>query len=119
MALKLWLDDERNPLHHDKVGWVWVKTVDEAIALVERTVDEWEAASLDHDLGACDPCVELARTDQEARGCTHVPSGYAFVRWMIENGRWPATMPTVHSMNPIGAKRMREDIARYWGTGAP
>lgn len=117
MALRLWLDDERNPLHRGLEGWVWVKTVDEAIALVERTTDTWEEASLDHDLGACEPCIEQARTDDQARGCSHVATGYAFVKWMIEHDRWPRLRPAVHSANPVGAQRMREDIERFWSPG--
>jgi hypothetical protein len=113
MALMLWLDDERNPLKRGLEGWVWVKTVEEAIAVVSSSADEWTDASLDHDLGACDDCLRKAESDQQARECRHVLNGYAFVRWMIEAGRWPANLPAVHSANPVGAQRMREDIARF------
>ena len=59
---KLWLDDERDPRDwlpkirwmrgrppEDFEGWVWVKTAQEAIALIET--GEVTIVSLDHDLG--------------------------------------------------------------------
>ena len=47
-AMKVWLDDRREP----PPGWVWVKTPAETIALLEAGgVDE---LSLDHDLGLWD-----------------------------------------------------------------
>jgi hypothetical protein len=111
--MKLWLDDERNPLHRGLEGWTWVKTVEEAIALVERSA-LWEEASLDHDLGACEPCVKRAENDDQARGCRHVKNGYDFVLWMAEHGKWPTEKPQVHSMNPVGRIAMTLAIERYF-----
>jgi len=105
---RLYLDDVRRC----PVGWTPARSVAEAIEVMER-YDVIEA-SLDHDLGACDACLKTEPQATANLHCRHVPDGKAFVRWMIENDRWPRTKPTVHSMNPYGAKAMREDIDRYW-----
>jgi hypothetical protein len=59
---RIWLDDERDPQEwlpgmpwmrgrpaEDLEGWIWVRTAQEAIALIET--GEVTEASLDHDLG--------------------------------------------------------------------
>lgn len=88
-AMNLWLDDVRPAPD----GFTHVKTVDEAMPYLIS--GEVEKASLDHDLGD---------------GAT----GYWLVSWMEENDIWPKEKPLVHSMNPWGAHRMREVIARKW-----
>lgn len=121
MSLKLWLDDERNPLHRGLEGWLWVKSVDEAVRAVKDAVERgevFERASLDHDLGACDECLRVAQTDQDARECRHLPTGVAFVHWMVVSGLWPTEKPSVHSANPVGAANMRSDIDRWFGREA-
>jgi hypothetical protein len=106
MTMKLWLDDERPAPE----GWLRARSVEEAIYIMgysrfsptksEREFpyrENFEACSLDHDLGMGD--------DND---------GIQFVDWMVENGIWPKTKPTVHSMNPAGRKRMERTIDRYW-----
>ncbi len=61
IKLNLWLDDIRDPLDYGKEGWTWVKTVEEAKSLLLG--GEVENASLDHDLGACEVCLEGMTSD--------------------------------------------------------
>jgi hypothetical protein len=110
----MWLDDVRACPD----GWTHVKTVAEAKALLLAGPVEW--ASLDHDLGICPRCVDMADADIDARlcpkDCTHEchETGSDLVRWMAENDVWPRTKPRVHSANPVGAAYMRGVIERYW-----
>lgn len=89
--MKIWLDDMRPAPD----GWVWVRTVEEAIELMSS--GEVVEASLDHDLG-----------DGEQEG-------YRLVLWMAENDTWPTGFVSVHSSNPPGAERMCGVIERYGG----
>jgi hypothetical protein len=93
--MKLWLDDVRVPPDE---SWTWVKTVEEAIALMD-TGDVTEA-SLDHDLG----------TDQQGQ---ELPEGRTLVYWMAENGCWPSDAITIHSANVVGVDYMVGMIERY------
>lgn len=98
--MKLWLDDVRDPADYlsDGYDWYWVKTVTQALELIEewkRRGVEWTDASLDHDLGAFD-------------------TGYDLLNWMAETNNWPTNAPMVHSMNPVGRKRMQDFITRHY-----
>lgn len=97
--VRLWLDDNRNPVKFGCVGWKWVKTYDEAISAF-KNFDVIEA-SLDHDLGI-----------QSTIGMTghHEKTGYDVVCWLEENGIYPVDGIKVHSMNPIGRKNMLKGI---------
>jgi len=112
--LSLWLDD----LRPAPTGWLWVKSVAEAIAaLATGTV---EHASLDHDLGhGCEGgCLDdsgdvvrlLCGADCQ---CECHRTGYDLVKWMAEWNVWPTRSIRVHSTNPSGAANMRATIARY------
>jgi len=46
--MQIWLDDKRNPIYPN---WVWVKTAEEAIQLLEQHGLEITDMSFDHDLG--------------------------------------------------------------------
>lgn len=115
--MKLYLDDIREcPL-----GFVLARSCGEAVAIIRslRDLNEpFEAASLDHDLGACEKCTEQRKAIWEREGvmpnCEHIGTGVTMVHWMIRNRAWPLTKPTVHSMNPYGASVMRGLIDRYW-----
>jgi hypothetical protein len=87
-GLKLWLDD----LRPAPEGWVWAKTVEEAIEVLEA--GEVGEASLDYDMG-------LGKRN-----------GDALCLWMAENEVWPQTL-TVHSSNPPGARSMCRLIERH------
>lgn len=114
--MKLWLDDIRPAPD----GWHWVKTVDEAKAMLIR--GGVEHASLDHDLGACSDCLNgrtpeqwLEETNFTAMPhCDHFGTGYTLVCWMEENDIWPPYKPAVHSRNPAGAAKMRAAIERKY-----
>jgi hypothetical protein len=89
-GIRLWLDDIRTPPNDT---WTWVKTVDEAVALMETgRVTE---ASLDHDLG------------------DEVPEGRRLVLWMAEHDIWPSEAISVHSGNVVGHEYMVGVIERY------
>ena len=97
--VRLWLDDVRDPVTHGHIGWLWVKTYEEAIEAFQK-YDVIEA-SLDHDLG---PLSAIGiENDVEL-------SGYDVVKWMEENNVYPIYGVSVHSMNPIGAKRMKDGL---------
>lgn len=93
-GVNVWVDDERVAPE----GWVWVKTAEQAIAILET--DGVDSLSLDHDLGD--------RSEPEL-------TGYTVCLWLAENGHWPKNKPTVHSSNAVGAANMRSVIDRYGG----
>lgn len=102
--IDLWLDDIRDPIKHGYIGWTWVKTADEAIALL--ATGRVRQASLDHDL-----TVEqtLGRHSTE-------PTGYTVVCWMERENVWPPKGVRVHSMNPEGRSRMQQVIDRAYAS---
>ena len=83
--MDVWLDDTRaNPY-----GWVWVKTVDEAIEYLKT--GEVEYLSLDNDLG---------------EGITE---GREVVKWLWENDVWPKGI-VIHSSNVVAVEYMAKMI---------
>jgi hypothetical protein len=92
-SLRVWLDDRREP----EPGWVWVKTPEAAIELLEA--GEVEEISLDHDLGY----------DEDGRERT----GYEVVLWIEEAvalGGFKPPVMTVHTANPPGHERLLRAI---------
>lgn len=100
--MKLWLDDERDPVvwrPQDGHQWLWLKTAEEAIELIaEDVVCE---ISFDHDLG-------------------EGSNGYDVAKF-IEEGAYSGTLTpikwAVHSANPVGAaniERAMEQADIYW-----
>ena len=84
--MKMWLDDMRKP----PKDFVWVKTAKEAIGWIDQGIVEF--IDLDHDLGEGDG------------------TGYevaAHIEAMAWEGRLKPMGWAVHSMNPVGANRMR------------
>jgi hypothetical protein len=109
-AVYLWLDDYRPAPD----GWVGVTTVvDAKLSLETGRVDR---ASLDHDLGACETCMDgmEAHNFRTMPHCKHVGTGYDLCVWMADTGHWPTEMPTVHSANRVGGKRMKAIIDKYF-----
>lgn len=109
--MKLWLDDVRPA----PPGWDHVKTLADAKAALASGVVR--RASLDHDLGWCAECAKDTAIHGYATvigSCPHIGTGYDLVCWMEETGHWPAEKPTVHSANPVGAKRMQQAIDRHF-----
>lgn len=114
--INLFVDDFRQAPE----GWTLATTVAQAkYLLMTRKV---RLLSLDHDMGACSLCIASSshvgdmQTPETTffNWCPHAEDGTALVRWIIETGYWPQEKPTVHSMNPVGAARMRGMIERYW-----
>ena len=100
----LWLDDIRDPAKNGFAGATWVTTADEAIAGLQTR--EFEFASLDHDLS-----VEamLGNPAMDER------TGYTVVCWLEEHPEyWPSLGVRVHSMNPVGRKKMLEVIHGHY-----
>lgn len=88
--MRLWLDD----LRPAPPGWVWIKTVSAALALLRRGLVA--EVSLDHDLG-------------EDGGGT----GYDVAAWIEEeafHGRLRRVRWAVHSANPVGKERMEQAL---------
>ena len=112
----LWLDDMRPAPD----GWVHVKTVQEAQAILMG--GSVRHASLDHDLGACEECCPMTAEQwleeneyQSMPHCEHFGTGYDLVCWMEETGTWPQEKPTVHSANPAGRSKMLAAIEKQFG----
>jgi len=108
--MKLWLDDARAPWKNGCLGWTWIQTADDAIALLKT--GNVEEASLDHDL----------TEQQTVRGGTYgvvyddgYSTGYDVLCWLEANPQfWPPKGVRVHSMNSAGAARMHEVIERHY-----
>ena len=96
-SMKLWLDDTRKP---PDSTWAWVRTAEEATAWLRQ--DIVSEASLDHDL-------DLANLGKENF------TGYDVVCWLEKHPvHWPWDGVEVHSMNPVGAEKMRVVINRHY-----
>lgn len=90
----LWLDD----LRPAPPGWVWARSVNEAIRVIGNPTIAVSHVSLDHDLG-----------DYENDG----GDGPRFTDWMAGNNQWPTLGLRVHSSNPMGAETMLRTTDRY------
>lgn len=88
--MKLWIDDIRTPPNDT---WTWAKTELEAMTIVKERASEITAVSFDHDLGGDDTSRSIAL-------------------YMAEFDCFPPKC-WVHSMNPVGAKYLRDTIDRY------
>jgi hypothetical protein len=99
----MWLDDVRPA----PAGWVHVKTVNEAKALLQT--GQVEHASLDHDLSDFDSHGGTGYMPSSSREQT----GYDLVKWMAETNTWPTQSCVVHSANPVGVMAMQRTIERY------
>lgn len=81
-----------------------MKTADEAIAALKT--GKYDLASLDHDL-----------SEAATMGCASESekTGYTVVCWLEANPEfWPTDGVYVHSMNPVGATRMRQVIHTHY-----
>jgi hypothetical protein len=92
--IKLFLDDTRDPWEHGRCGWTWVKTVEEAIKLLQSG-EVW-CASLDHDLT---PMASMGFWEDQK-------TGLDVLIWMWKNQSWPEGGVQIHSQNPLGSARM-------------
>ena len=99
--MKLWIDDVRPAPE----GYIWLKTVNEAIRYIEiygdyidfnnNLVDLIEIIDIDHDAG-----------NYACYGGDYIK----LLNWFEETGRsYPIH---IHSMNPVGVANMRQIIER-------
>ncbi len=105
--MKIYLDDCREPPD----GWILAKTADECIEYLKT--GKVTALSLDHDLG--EEPTNHVYTDIHGYigdGLREGKTGYTVVEWMISNNVFPEHI-TVHSMNPVGRKKMTDSLYRY------
>jgi hypothetical protein len=101
--MKMWHDDVRPAPE----GWTWVRTNEEAQALLNE--HEVVECSLDHDLGFHDVDATQDGGAFFLAGSSPDGSGYDLVRWMCENDKVPAQV-TIHSWNLHGAQRMANHL---------
>ena len=91
--MKIWLDD----LRPAPGGYVWCRSVNEAIRFIKSTESEIELIDCDHDLGV-----------YAADG----GDGIKLLDWLLErNTLYPVAL---HTMNPVGRENMRRMLQRYW-----
>lgn len=96
--MKLWLDDVRPAPE----GYVWVKSVNEAINLIGDVEEHLGVATiglidLDYDSG-----------DYEKDGGPYIK----LMDWLVETNRmYPLAF---HSQNPVGSAAMQRMYRRYW-----
>lgn len=103
----LWLDDVRPPWKFGYTGATWVKTAAECIK--ELQTGNYDFASLDHDLAE----------EHYPWNCEDIESckgtGYDVTCWLEDNPEfWPRLGTAVHSMNPVGRKRMEYVVWRHY-----
>lgn len=110
--INLWLDDVRVA----PVGWHHANTVERAKTLMEHF--QVEEMSLDCDMDLCPKChssESLMIADVISPSCTcNAPNGVDFVQWMVDNNKWPAKKPRVHSANIELSAVMREMIDKHF-----
>ena len=94
--MKIWLDDVRQVPD----GYVWTKSVNETIKLIEKAESDGETIELldlDHDLG------------------DYAPDGGDAIKlldYLVENEKfYPVRL---HTANPVGMDNMARMIRRYW-----
>lgn len=99
--MNVWLDDTRDPTKHGHIGWEWVTSVTECIALLESGAVE--VLSLDHDL---DPQAAIGLPPTQ-------PTGADVLRWMIAHPDIACDRIELHSDNPEGMRTMRALVGEW------
>lgn len=109
--MHIWLDDIRDPKlpqfnmstkYKARGSEIWIKTVPQAIAFLEKNKGKVVSVSFDHDLG-------VGQVD-----------GIELAKWFEEKayfGEYPRVRWKVHSDNPVGAKNIAaamKSAERYW-----
>ena len=99
--MKLWIDDVRPA----PKGYIWLKTVNDAIRYIEIYGDY-----LDFDNNLVD-MIEIVDIDHDAGSYACYGGDYIkLLDWLEETGRnYPIH---IHSMNPVGIENMRRIIQR-------
>lgn len=91
--MKIWLDDIR-PVPE---GYVWCKSVNEAITVIEDNKNNIGVIDLDHDLG------DFAKDGGDA---------ICLMDYLVENGLFYKL--NFHTANPVGLANMKRMYNRYW-----
>ena len=120
--MKIWLDDDRPA----PKGWVWVKTADEAIAVLDGMANASRAdhithMSFDHDLadvhyewvGAFMLDENHPLRKHAEIECAKEKTGYDVILWMAEHNIWPTEECRVHTHNSVRGPVMADMINRY------
>lgn len=94
MLFYIWVDDTRPIPKVPYENCYWAKTYKEAISFITNNIRPADSlvVDLDHDLGS-------------------KKSGYDVAKWLVQNSYQGAFK--VHSMNPVGAKNIRDTLLRY------
>ena len=103
--MNLWIDDVREPWRYGKLGWVWAKTFEEAQQYLQS--GKVHDVSFDHDLDPDHYPWSGIPLDQ------HYDTGYDLLVWMKDNGIKVSGWITLHTMNPVGMKRMTDFLSKY------
>lgn len=119
MAIKLYVDDIRNPDFFVGPGWHWARTVTEAIRILHT--QEVSEVSIDHDI--CHPGTACPETFE--------PVARFIVTWIWDmddetygeryvrargNSNYEGGLPvTIHTANPTGAENMRQILETFGG----
>ena len=77
---------------------MWCKSVNQAIWLLQTTLEDIEMIDCDHDLG-----------DYSSDG----GDGIKLLDWLAENKLYYPIK--IHTMNPVGRANMERIILRHWG----
>ena len=94
--MKIWLDDLR-PVPE---GYMWAKSVNQAITMIEKaenSAETVELLDLDHDLG--DYCLDGG-------------DAIKLLDWLAERETYYPVQ--IHTANPVGRQNMERLINRYW-----
>ncbi len=115
--MNVYLDDMRKP----PSGWYLSTSVAETIRLLEQGVID--KLSLDHDLGACEVCMQGKSIEQwmiednfeSMPNCEHVGTGYDVLLWIEEEvytrGFGPPDI-NIHTANPVARTKMEAALKK-------
>ncbi len=91
--IKIWLDDIRSAPE----GYIWCRSVNQAIRVIQQVGGEVEFVDCDHDLG-----------DYAGDG----GDGIRLLDWLAEHELFCKIK--IHTKNPVGRMNMERMIKRYW-----
>lgn len=107
--MNLWLDDIREPWCYGRVGWIWVKTAQEAIAAL--STGRVESLSLDHDLEAH----HYPTANNPDGALVDSGTGYEVTCFLETHPEfYPSKEVQVHTMNYPGGDRMMHSLRKTW-----
>lgn len=108
--MKIWVDD----VHPAPIGYIWVKSVNEAIERIEDS--EIRVGMLDHNNLLCEEdirelSIDVIDLDHDAGDYAHDGGDYIKILDYLEETErnYPIR---IHSMNPVGRENMRRIIKK-------